>query len=285
MKLSHSISFFILQLFRRFILTLSPKKRFFLSLKIASFLYCHTNLRKNQARKNLRKAFPKINNHRLEKLLKHTYKNFCHNFIELITFPKNFDEIKIKIKGEEILRSQLKQNKGIIFVTGHFGAWEILGQWTAQNVPLFVGVAHKQKNKGAHKFFIKQRELAGTKHIFRGETRKKMYDVLNNNGLLGLVSDQDAKKRGVFINFFGTPASTPKGAAIFHLKTSAPLLFGVCYKESYKNYTIEFLSIKTKNLDIKQITQNYTIKLEKFIKKYPDQYFWFHRRWKTKLDQ
>ena len=130
-------------------------------------------------------------------------------------------------------------------MTGHFGAWEILGQWVAMNVPLFVGVAHKQKNKGAHKFFIKQRELAGTKHIFRGETRKKMYDVLNNNGLLGLVSDQDAKKRGVFINFFGTPASTPKGAAIFHLKTSAPLLFGVCYKESYKNYTIEFLNIKT----------------------------------------
>jgi len=282
MKLSHITTFYVLQIFRKFVLTLSAKRRYNLSLKFASILFNHTNIRKDQARKNIERAFPKINNALLEKLLKKSYQNFFHNFIELIAFPKTFNEITIKVKGKTKLLSQLKKNKGIIFISGHFGAWEILGQWVAKNVPLFVGVAQKQKNKGAHKFFIKQRELPGTKHIFRGESKEKMYNVLYNNGLLGLVSDQDAKNRGVFVKFFNTPASTPKGAAIFHLKTSAPMLFGVCYKENFQKYIIEFSIINTTTKDIKHITQDYTTQLENYIKKYPDQYFWFHRRWKTK---
>ena len=65
-----------------------------------------------------------------------------------------------------------------MFVTGHFGAWEILGQWVARNVPLFVGVAKKQKNKGAHDFFVNQREIAGIKHIFRGGSIKQNVQCL-----------------------------------------------------------------------------------------------------------
>ena len=149
-------------------------------------------------------------------------------------------------------------------------------------MPLFVGVAQKQKNKGAHNFFINQRELAGTKHIIRGKSVKEMYKVLSNNGLLGLVSDQDAKSKGVFVDFFGTPASTPKGAALFHINTRAPLLLGVCFKENFKKYHIHFKAINTKNKNLEEITQEYTSQLESYIKQYPDQYFWFHRRWKTK---
>ena len=186
------------------------------------------------------------------------------------------------MKGERVLQSFLKQKKGIVFITGHFGAWEILGQWVSKNVPLFVGVAQKQKNKGAHDFFINQRELAGTQHIIRGESIKLMYKVLSNNGLLGLVSDQDAKKKGIFVDFFGTPASTPRGAALFHINTKAPLLLGVCFKENFQKYHIHFKAIDTKNKNIEGITQEYTNLLETYIKQYPDQYFWFHRRWKTK---
>ena len=182
----------------------------------------------------------------------------------------------------QYFQSFLKQKKGIVFITGHFGAWEILGQWVAKNVPLFVGVAQKQKNKGAHNFFISQREFAGTKHIIRGKSVKDMYKVLSNNGLLGLVSDQDAKSKGVFVDFFGTPASTPKGAALFHINTRAPLLLGVCFKENFQKYHIHFKAINTKNKNLKEITQEYTSHLESYIKQYTDQYIWFHRRWKTK---
>jgi len=282
MKLSDLITYYILQFFKKYFSIISAQKRYKVSTKIASLLYSHTSLRKNQARNNIKLAFPMLNNVQIEDLLKKSYQFFCHNFIEFITFPKSWEGLEIEIKGKRILQSMLKENKGIVFITGHFGAWEILGKWVGQNVPLFVGVAHKQKNKGAHKFAINQRELPGTKHIFRREPLQKMYDVLSKNGLLGLVSDQDAKKKGIFVDFFGVQASTPKGAALFHINTSAPILLGVCIKINFRKYIIHFNAIDTSSKKIKTITQVYTSQLEEYIKQYPYQYFWFHRRWKTK---
>ena len=274
--------FYILQLLKKCFSNLNDRKRYALSVYIGSIIYHFAKPRKNQARKNIRRAFPKLKSSEIEKILKNTYINFCHNFVELASFPKSWKKLDIEIKGEKILRSFLQKGKGVVFITGHFGAWEILGSWVAKNVPLFVGIAQKQKNKGAHDFFINQRELAGTKHILRGSSIELMYDVLSNNGLLGLVSDQDAKQKGVFVDFFGVPASTPKGAALFHINTKAPILLGVCFKENFRKYHIHFESIDTTDKTITAITQDYTSKLENYIKKYPDQYFWFHRRWKTR---
>ena len=282
MRTSHIITSYFLQILKKYFSSISAKKRFYISSRLGSLLYEYLDIRKKQARKNIKNAFPNLKHNQAEKILKNTYLNFCHNFVELVSFPGSYKNIQIVVKGEEILQSFLKQKKGIVFITGHFGSWEILGQWVARNVPLFVGVAQKQKNRGAHNFFINQRELAGTKHIIRGNSIKLMYEVLSNNGLLGLVSDQDAKKKGIFVDFFGTPASTPKGAALFHINTKAPLLLGVCFKENFQKYHIHFKAINTKNKNLEEITQEYTSQLEFYIKQYPDQYFWFHRRWKTK---
>ena len=282
MRTSHIITSCFLQILKKCFSNINAKKRFYIASRIGSIFYHYLGIRKKQARTNIKKAFPHLEPNQIEKILKKTYLNFCHNFVEFVSFPYSFENIQIEVKGDKILQSFLEQKKGIVFITGHFGAWEILGQWVARNVPLFVGVAQKQKNTGAHDFFINQRELAGIKHILRGNSVKLMYEVLSNNGLLGLVSDQDAKKKGVFVDFFGTPASTPKGAALFHINTKAPLLLGVCFKENFQKYHIHFKAINTKNKNIEQITQEYTKLLELYIKQYPDQYFWFHRRWKTK---
>ena len=282
MRVSHIITSYFLQILKKYFSSISAKERFYISSRLGSLLYEYLDIRKKQALRNIKTAFPHLKHNQVEKILKNTYLNFCHNFVELVSFPNSYKNIQIEVKGERILQSFLKQRKGIVFITGHFGAWEILGQWVARNVPLFVGVAQKQKNKGAHNFFINQRESAGTKHIIRGKSVKEMYKVLSNNGLLGLVSDQDAKSKGVFVDFFGTPASTPKGAALFHINTRAPLLLGVCFKENFQKYHIHFKAINTKNKSLEEITQEYTSQLEFYIKQYPDQYFWFHRRWKTK---
>jgi KDO2-lipid IV(A) lauroyltransferase len=109
-----------------------------------------------------------------------------------------------------------------------------------------------------------------------------MYDILADNGILALVSDQDAKRKGVFVDFFGTQASTPKGAALFHQKSGAPLVFGVCIQIELHKYRIEFVPVIPKSKSLQDITQAYTTIIEKMVRQYPEQYFWFHRRWKTK---
>ena len=109
-----------------------------------------------------------------------------------------------------------------------------------------------------------------------------LYGILNANKILGLVSDQDARGKGVFVDFFNEPASTHKGAALFHLNTNATLIFGICVQKNIEEYLVEFIPINPNKKSAKDITQLYTTIIEQSIKKYPEQYFWFHNRWKTK---
>ena len=283
MSIPETITYRVLKLLKLCFSIITINKRYKLSLHLAGLLYHFTNLRKNQARKNIKIAFPSWSDKRIENTLKKNYQFFCYNLIQFIAFPKSWENINIAVSGKEILDRYIEQKKGVIFISGHFGAWEILGKWVGEYVDLFTGVAQIQKNKGAHRFFIEQRELPGTKHIFKKEPIEKMYDILSKNGILGLVSDQDAKQKGVFVNFFNKPASTPKGAAMFHINSEAPLLFGICIRRSLQNYEIQFSSVDTSKKSLQHITQSYTSLLESYIKQYPEQYFWFHRRWKTTL--
>ena len=284
MKDSHRFTYFILKLLKKWISFLSPKDRYFLSISLASFFYRNISLRQELVKNNIQRAFPNWGPKKIESTIEKTYQFFFNNFIQFISVPKSWKGLKINVVGKDVLDESMKKNKGVILISGHFGAWEILGKWIAQHVPLFTGVAHKQKNVGANRFFQEQRELPGTKHIFKRAPIENMYKVLSQNGILGLVSDQDAKQKGVFVKFFGIPASTPKGAAMFHIKTNAPIIIGVCVKTGFQEFRIEFAPVISLKKDLESLTQAYTTLLENFIKQYPEQYFWFHRRWKTKLN-
>ncbi|MEC9274086.1 MAG: lysophospholipid acyltransferase family protein, partial [Candidatus Neomarinimicrobiota bacterium] len=127
------------------------------------------------------------------------------------------------------------------------------------------------------------RKNNGIKILPRKSSLELMYSALENNDILTLASDQDAKKSGVFINFFGVKASTPKGAALFHLQSKSPIIFVTCHMKNINKYILNIRPVKIPNKsDIESITIAYTCLLENIIKKHPDQYFWFHRRWKTK---
>ena len=282
MKFSHKITYYLLVLFKALLSSLSKRSRSRLAFQIASLLYHNLRLRRSLAMENIKKAFPNWSDLKVNLTLRRTYLFFAQNFIDFISVPSSWHGIIINVKGERFLKEAMAKDKGVILISGHFGCWEILGKWVGEQVPLFTGVAQRQKNKGANKFFQQQREIPGTGHIFRKEPIEKMYDILNKKGILGVVSDQDAKQKGVFTDFFGHPASTPKGAALFHIRTLAPMLVGVCIKKAFMHYEIKFIKVNTSSKDIKSITQPYTSILEQCIRSNPEQYIWFHRRWKTK---
>ena len=167
-------------------------------------------------------------------------------------------------------------------ISAHFGVWEIFVKWMGEYNAFFSGVIQRQKNRGANRFFHEQRGLTGAVQVYRKESLDTMYDILADNGILALVSDQDAKRKGVFVDFFGTQASTPKGAALFHQKSGSPLVFGVCIQIALHKYRVEFVPVIPKSKSLQDIIQAYTTIIEKMVRRYPEQYFWFHRRWKTK---
>ena len=281
MKVSHQCTYLILITLKKLISTLSVRSKHKLSIYLGKILFNSFKIRKGVAEKNLQKAFPNWSKKKINLTLKKTYIFFSNNLINFISFPKSWKDIQFSVSGEKVLKDSFTNGKGIIMITGHFGSWEILGKWLGDYADLFVGIAFKQKNAGAHRFFIEQRELSNTKHIFKRESFDKMYNVLQQNGILGLVSDQDAGKRGVFVNFFNVPASTPKGVALFHINKKAPMVFATCVQTELLKYKIEFIPILCEVKTIEYITQEYTQILERYIKKFPEQYFWFHRRWKT----
>ena len=281
MKVSHQCTYLILITLKKLISTLSVRSKHKLSIYLGKILFNFFKIRKGVAEKNLQKAFPNWSKKKINLTLKKTYIFFSNNLINFISFPRSWKNIQFSVSGKKFLKDSFIEGKGIIMITGHFGSWEILGKWLGDYADLFVGIAFKQKNAGAHRFFIEQRELSNTKHIFKRESFDKMYNVLQQNGILGLVSDQDAGKRGVFVNFFGIPASTPKGVALFHINKKAPMVFATCVQTELLKYKIEFIPILCEVKTIEYITQEYTQILERYIKKFPEQYFWFHRRWKT----
>ncbi|HIA79739.1 MAG TPA: hypothetical protein EYO07_06230 [Candidatus Marinimicrobia bacterium] len=285
MKVSEQLTYQFLMNLRKFISQLSISSQYHLAQWLASLGYHHIPKRKNLARRNLMRAFPNQSEGWIENTLKNSYQFFAYNFIQFLAFPGVWETAQYDIHGKDVLDEALKQKKGVVFISAHFGVWEMLGVWLGLNNYKLVGVAHRQRNQGANKFFQEQRELSGVKHIFRKEPLEKMYAILNENKLLGLVSDQDAKKKGVFIDFFGMPASTPKGAALFHKNTNAPMIFSVCVRTGFQKYQLEFLPIIAGDDTTEKITQAYTVILEKLIHAYPEQYFWFHRRWKTKPEK
>ena len=237
--------------------------------------------RKEEALSNIKHAFPEKSDRWHTQVLKEAYRFFSNMFIIFMSYPTVFRFIKFTVSNQSILDEALKHNKGVIVVTGHFGSWELLAAWIGRaGYPLY-GVAQRQKNLGANRFFEEQRSSNNVGHLFRKDSFDKMYKLLDNNYILGLVSDQDAKQNGVFVDFFNTPSSTAKGAAKFHINTGAPMIFTSCVKTQYNQYHVSFEAIPNGN-DIIEITQSFTSVLEQNIRKYPEQYFWFHRRWKTK---
>lgn len=283
MKLSHKITYLFLKILS-VCLRISPQWiRNLLSNILYMILYYLVPIRKKQVFKNLNLAFQDKSSAWYLKTAKSSYKFFINNFVQFFAFPKSFFKSTITIKGQNLLNDILSEGKGIIFVSGHFGAWEILGAWLGYNKYPVSAVAVKQKNRGSNNFFIELRSRFGMKHIYRKSSLDNMYNVLEHGEILALVSDQDARKRGVFVSYFNRKTSTPKGAARFHLENGAPIIFTICYQNKPNDYTIEFHPLKiASDATIESITQSYTSLLEEYVRRYPEQYFWFHRRWKTK---
>jgi len=281
LNFTDKITYHFLRAISKVIAKFSLRNQVVISQHIASILYYYIPKRRKVAIKNLRTAFPEYSDIWIQNMLKKCYKFFIYNFIQFLAFPKSTDSIKIQINGQVALDNALEKGKGVILISAHFGAWEILGHWLGVNNYPLRGVAQRQTNKGANKFFEEKRQLSGIKHIYRKVGMDVLYNILKENKILGLVSDQDAKNKGIFVNFFNTPASTHKGAAIFHLNTNAPMIFGLCIQIGFQKYKIELIPIIPVNNTIEDITKQYTLTLEKIIRKYPEQNFWFHNRWKT----
>lgn len=271
------LSFNLIQIFCSVI---KPSLRSIIGKLVGALFFYIFKKRKKLAYSQLKQSFPNKNNKELLKILKKTHSHFGQMFLDALCIEKIIKNEKIKIINEKTLL-KLKSNKeGFILLTGHFGNWEIIPAWMSKNNFNIKTVTQNQKNKGAQLFFNNLRKKNGFNPVSIHYSSHKMINFLKKGNTLILASDQDAGKKGEFINFFGRAASTPRGASVFYEKTKCKVVVAFCIRKKF-NYCIEFIIIEPSK-KYTSIMHQFTELLEQRIKKKPHQYLWFHRRWKTK---
>lgn len=258
---------------------------------LADFTFYIVKKRRNVTFENLKNAFPEKKEEEIKKIAHGAYRQFSRMMFEYARFPKFSDkEIlkKVKLENEHVLKDSLNRGRGAIIVSGHFGNWELMGASMSLNgypVSLLVG---EQKNKQVDEMMNKFRQDKGLGIIKMGIAARGVIKTVKENKFIALLSDQDAGKNGVFVDFFGRKASTPGGTAAFALKTGADVIFGVTIRNDKCRHTvvlekIDFEDIADNKKDaIRELSQRYTARLEYYARKHPDHYFWMHKRWKTR---
>ena len=187
----------------------------------------------------------------------------------------------------ENLRLLLEHKSGLIYLTGHFGNWEIVGYTMGALGFPTTAIARRMDNPHLDHFVMDERQTMGLTILDKRGATSVAPDILSNKGSVSFIADQDAGRKGLFVDFFGRPASTYKAIALLAMQQNIPVIvgYGMRLEESFK-FEIGIQQIiypeewKDKDDPLRFITQEYSTALESVIRKAPEQYLWTHRRWK-----
>lgn len=214
-------------------------------------------------------------------------------FMEVLRFPvieKHIGDY-VSIEGLPYLQKAMEEGTGGIIATAHSGNWELMGGAFAQaGIPL-VGVAMKQKSTGADRFINEYRTLIGM-HITYKSGVREMFDMLQKGWAIGLIMDQDTNRRsGIVLDFFGKPTNCVPGAASMARFQGVPIFPAFMHRDAHGFHTLivqdpVFVEkTKDKREDIRRTTQVLTKCIEDHVRRYPEEWFWLHDRWKSMREE
>ncbi|MFH1783050.1 MAG: lysophospholipid acyltransferase family protein [Candidatus Omnitrophota bacterium] len=282
--------FYLLYKFGHFLAnTLSIKHAYFVAERFSD-VQCFLSRKDRRAvQENLSKVLNKKPEECLG-LARKAFRNFglyLVDFFRVTQYTKEDFKKRVKIVGLENVDNVLKQGRGVIVLSAHLGNWEIAGIAMGARGYDISAVTLNHKHKNIDDFFIDQREKKGMKVITMNSAMKKCVSCLRKAGLLALLGDRDFTDSGVMLKFFGKETSIPKGPVLLSLKTNAAIIPGFGIRTSRFDYTLFFeepLDIKVdESLDkreaIKEAVKATIPIMEKYIKKYPEQWLVFRRFW------
>jgi KDO2-lipid IV(A) lauroyltransferase len=254
----------------------------------------HLNARHRRvAADNLRHAFPALDAPARDALVRATYEHVCTVVVEMIRLPRTLTRANhtryIKCPPEDLdrLRIWWGSPRPLLVVTGHFGNWEVFSYLTGLLGFQGAIVARRLDNPYLDRFLAVFRKRTGLELLDKSRDYDRIIATLAHGRALGMLGDQDAGPRGLFVDFFGRPASTFKSIALLSLEYNAPLFVlgaaRVGHPLQYRIYVEDIILPEdyAGRADApRAITERYTAALERMVRRHPEQYFWLHRRWK-----
>ena len=294
-RVSHFVEYLLVLLVVKLGCILPLKASLFMGRLIGKIAFNVARTRRRITIGNLEAAFGNEKSHQeILGIARRCYENIGQAFIEFGRFPiTNLKTIRklVRIEGLEHLRDAMAKGKGGLFVAGHFGDWELMGaSFVAYGFPVSFLVG-EQSNRAVDNMMNRYREGCGIKIIPMGISMRRVLKTLRSNEFVAMLSDQDAGRKGVFVDFFGRKASTPFGPAAFSLRTGSPIIVCSIVRERHGRHTVILEKpvypepSGDEQRDIERYTQLYTSIIEKYVRQYPDHWYWLHRRWKTSVQE
>jgi KDO2-lipid IV(A) lauroyltransferase len=239
---------------------------------------------------NLKAAFAKEKSPReLRAITKDVYVNLVQTFSEIASLTKvNKDYVNryVEVVHMERIENAAKSGRGTLLLTAHFGDWELSSLVSAlKGFPITV-LAREQKMKRLNELLNRLRESKGCKVVRKGMSTKNIFKELYGKNMVGILSDQDAGRKGTFVNFFGRPTSAHIGPFEIAKHTDSIILPNFIVRTGgpfHKLYLEEYIDVRQSEDKQGLIDglQRYMSLLEKYVRRYPAQWLWLHKRWKS----
>jgi Kdo2-lipid IVA lauroyltransferase/acyltransferase len=264
-----------------------------LAASIARGLYALLPQLRKTTEFNLRLAFPDWTDARRAEVTRGMVRNLgwmAAEFARLPRYTKQNIEQYVILDGHENFLEGQRRGKGVLYLTGHIGAWELSSFAHAlYGFPLHY-MARPLDNPRIDALVNRYRCMSGNEPIFKNESARALLRILHGKGTVGILADQNTmREEGVFVDFFGKPACTTTGLARVALHTDAAVVPGYCWWDpQMRKYRLRFEPpvdlIRTGDAerDIFENTQKFAKVIEDAIRKHPDQWVWVHARWKTR---
>ena len=218
------------------------------------------------------------------------WRHFGTILMDTLAFPRFTAESigsAVEVEGIEHVRQAFARGKGVLVFSGHFGHWELAALMQAHlGVPMHL-VTRPLDNRRLERMLARLRGLSGNRIVHKRNAVREMLRALRQGGCVAIVIDQDAHEDGVFVPFFGRPASTTPTLATLALRTGAAVIPLFAVRESGDRYRITYepaVPVRPtgdRAVDVARLTADCTAIVERWVRRYPEQWLWMHRRWKT----
>ncbi len=264
-----------------------------LGAKIGSLSFLLLRKRKGIALENLRIVFGQTRSEgELQEILRASFKNLGKGLVEVLRYyylPPQFVDGQFDIEGEENLKEALKQGKGVIALSAHLGNFTIIGaKFSARNYRLHyvIRLPHERNIARFIESILRRAQVGLIPDRPRIACVKKSIECLRKNQILFIQLDISAIDSNVSIDFFGQPVATYTGPVIFSMKTGSPIIPMFIVRNQDNRHKImieppvELVVGEGKEEDILVNTRRLSKIIESYVVKYPEQWFWLHRRWK-----
>ena len=264
-----------------------------LAIAISQLFYLlHFRLRQVGMR-NLEMALPETSVAERKKILRGVFTSLGRQLAELCQFPRyteeNVDDVVV-YDGLENYEKAYGRGKGVLFLTAHFGGWELSAFAHSLHGHWLHVVMRPMDNPYLNRLIEHYRTMHGNKTVAKDDFVRGLLAAMKAGETVGILMDTNmTPPQGVFVDFFGIEACTASGLARIALRTDAAVVPGfTIWDESIGKYrlrfdpAIELVRTGDQESDILANTQKFTKVIEDYVRKYPEQWLWVHRRWKTR---